>query len=50
MITSYSRNLATAEELAKAGYRVLTEEQLLADPALDLLDGGKYLVQIKSAS
>jgi len=49
VITSYSRNLATAEELAKAGYRVLTEEQLLADPALDLLDGGKYLVQIKSS-
>ncbi|GLH70512.1 arginine deiminase [Geothrix rubra] len=49
VITSYRRNLATADELAKAGYRVLTERQLLADASLDLLDGRKYLIQIESA-
>ena len=49
VITSYRRNLATAEELAKAGYRVLTEAELLKDAAIDLLDGGKYLIQIESA-
>ncbi|HEX9011240.1 MAG TPA: arginine deiminase family protein [Holophagaceae bacterium] len=49
VITSYRRNLATADELAKAGYRVLTERQLLADTSLDLLDGKKYLIQIESA-
>ncbi len=49
VITSYSRNVATAEELSKAGYRVLTEHELLADPALNLLDGGKYLIQIRSS-
>lgn len=49
VITSYSRNVATAEELSKAGYQVLTERQLLADPALNLLDGGKYLIQIRSS-
>ncbi len=49
VITSYSRNVATAEELSKAGYRVLTEHELLADPTLNLLDGGKYLVQIRSS-
>ncbi len=49
VITSYRRNLATADELAKAGYRVLTERQLLADASIDLLDGKKYLIQIESA-
>ncbi|HJU83731.1 MAG TPA: arginine deiminase family protein [Holophagaceae bacterium] len=49
VITSYKRNIATAEELAKSGYRVLAAGELLADPAIDLLDGGKYLVQIESS-
>lgn len=49
VITSYRRNLATADELAKAGYQVLTERQLLADASINLLDGRKYLIQIESA-
>ena len=49
VITSYSRNLATAEALDQAGYRVLAAKQVLADPGLDLLDGTKYLVQIEAS-
>ena len=49
VITSYRRNVATAEELARAGYHVMTERELLADPALDLLDGRKYLIQVESS-
>lgn len=48
VIVSYSRNEATAEELARAGYRVLTARELLADAAIDLLDGTKYLIQLES--
>jgi arginine deiminase len=49
VITSYGRNLATGEALAKAGYRVVTAQAVLTDPALDLLDGNKYLVQIEAS-
>ena len=45
---SYSRNMATAEQLASNGYCVLNTQELLADPALNLLDGKKYLILLKS--
>jgi len=48
VITSYARNIATAEALDRAGYRVVTAKDVLSDPALNLLDGGKYLVQIQA--
>lgn len=48
VITSYGRNIATAEALDRAGYRVLSAEAVLADPDLDLLDGAKYLVQLEA--
>lgn len=48
VITSYKRNRATAEELARAGYRVVEAAELLGDPSIDLLDGRKYLVQLES--
>ncbi|MBI1752123.1 MAG: hypothetical protein HY014_01100 [Acidobacteria bacterium] len=49
VITSYSRNIATADSLDKAGYQVVTAQQVLANAGLDLLDGGKYLVQIEAS-
>jgi arginine deiminase len=49
VITSYGRNLATAQALDQAGYRVLTAQQALGDAALDLLDGRKYLVQVEAS-
>ena len=49
VITSYGRNIATGEALDRAGYRVVTAKRVLTDPALDLLDGGKYLVQIEAS-
>jgi len=48
VITSYGRNIATAAALDQAGYHVVTAQEVLTDPALDLLDGGKYLVQIQA--
>ncbi len=48
VITSYGRNIATADALDKAGYQVVTAKQVLADPNLDLVDGTKYLVQIEA--
>jgi arginine deiminase len=48
VITSYGRNIATSEALDKANYRVVTAKQVLTDPALDLLDGSKYLIQIEA--
>jgi len=48
VITSYGRNVATAEALDRAGYRVLGARQLLDDPGLDLLDGKKYLIQLEA--
>jgi len=49
VILLYSRNLATADELASAGYRVFGAGKLLAGPAHDLLDGGKYAILLDSA-
>jgi arginine deiminase len=49
VITSYGRNLATAEALDRAGYHILSAREVLADPARDLLDGKKYLVQIEAS-
>ena len=49
VIILYSRNHATARELAAAGYRILTAGALIADPAIDLLDGHKYAVMLESA-
>jgi len=49
VITSYGRNIATADSLDKAGYTVLTAKQVLTDDRLDLLDGGKYLIQIEAS-
>jgi arginine deiminase len=48
VITSYGRNIATAEALDQAGYRVVTAREVLADASVDLLDGRKYLVQIEA--
>ncbi len=48
VITSYGRNIATAETLAKAGYTVVAAKAVLADAGLDLLDGKKYLIQIEA--
>lgn len=48
VITSYGRNIATAEALDRAGYRVLGARQVLDDPGLDLLDGKKYLIQLEA--
>ena len=49
VIVLYSRNQATAGELAAAGYRILKASDLLADPDMDLLDGGKVAVLLESA-
>jgi arginine deiminase len=49
VIVTYSRNLATVDELAKAGYRVVTSGELLADPGIDLLDGSKFAILLESA-
>ena len=48
VIVSYSRNMATAEQLSNNGYHVLTAQELLADPDINLLDGKKYLILLKS--
>jgi len=48
VITSYGRNIATAEALDRSGYRVVTAREVLTDPDLNLLDGRKYLVQIEA--
>jgi len=48
VITSYGRNIATAEALAQAGYHVVSAKEVLADTSLNLLDGKKYLVQIEA--
>jgi arginine deiminase len=48
VITSYARNVATAEALDQAGYRVLGTRQALDDPGIDLLDGRKYLIQLEA--
>jgi arginine deiminase len=47
-IVSYARNIATADELSKAGYRVLAVRDFLADQSINVLDGGKYLIQLES--
>ena len=47
VIFSYSRNVGTAEALAKEGYHVLPVRQRLADPTVNLLDGRKYLIQLE---
>ena len=49
VIVLYSRNQATANELANAGYKLITAAALLADPSIDLLDGHKYAVLLASA-
>ncbi|BDU68430.1 arginine deiminase [Geothrix oryzae] len=48
VIASYARNIATGEALDKAGYRVVTAQQVLTEAGLDLLDGRKYLIQIEA--
>jgi arginine deiminase len=48
VITSYGRNLATAEALSKAGYHVVTAKDVTMNSNLNLLDGKKYLVQIEA--
>jgi arginine deiminase len=49
VVLLYSRNVATAEELAGAGYRILSARELIQDPAIDLLDGRKYAILLDSA-
>jgi arginine deiminase len=48
VITSYGRNIATAEALDQAGYHVLSAREVLKDPGIDLLDGHKYLIQLEA--
>jgi arginine deiminase len=48
VITSYGRNIATAEALDKAGYQVLGAKAMLDAPGIDLLDGKKYLIQLEA--
>jgi len=47
VIFSYSRNVGTAEELARNNYTILPVRKLLADPSINLLDGKKYLIQLE---
>jgi arginine deiminase len=49
VIVLYSRNHATADELAAAGYRVVLAKDLIRDEGLDLLDGGKWAILLESA-
>ena len=49
VVLLYSRNLATVEELSRAGYRILSARELILDPAIDLLDGRKYAILLDSA-
>ena len=49
VILLYKRNVATAQELSNAGYRMLNAEELINDPSIDLLDGGKYAILLDSA-
>ena len=49
VITSYGRNIATADSLDKAGYGVVTAKQVLSDTSLNLLDGSKYLIQLEAS-
>jgi arginine deiminase len=49
VIVLYGRNLATVQELACCGYRVVDAKTLNADPAIDLLDGSKYAILLDSA-
>jgi arginine deiminase len=49
VIVMYSRNRVTAAELDKAGYRILTASELIADPSINLLDGRKYSIMLESA-
>jgi arginine deiminase len=49
VIVLYSRNQATAGELAAAGYRIVMAGDLIADPDMDLLSGGKVAVLLESA-
>jgi arginine deiminase len=46
VILGYSRNVYTSEELDRAGYRVVTAEQVLADD-MNLLDGKRTMILIK---
>ena len=48
VIVLYSRNHATVEELAAAGYQIVYSGELLADPNIDLLDGSKYAILLES--
>jgi arginine deiminase len=49
VITSYGRNIATAAALDRAGYRVVTANEVLVDSDINLLDGNKYLIQIEAS-
>jgi len=49
VILLYKRNVATAQELSNAGYRMLNAEELINDPSIDLLDGSKYAILLDSA-
>ena len=46
MILGYNRNIHTANELDRIGYRVVTAEEVL-EQDLDLLDGNRYFIMIK---
>ena len=46
IILGYSRNTRTAEELDRAGYRVIAAEEVIADD-INLLDGRRTMILIK---
>lgn len=46
VILGYSRNLHTAAELSKAGYNIVTAEEVI-ERDIDLLDGKRYMVLIR---
>jgi len=46
VILGYNRNIHTANELDRIGYRVVTAEEVL-EQDLDLLDGNRYFIMIK---
>lgn len=49
VLVTYSRNHATANELASSGYQILQAKDLIADPSINLLDGRKWAILLASA-
>ena len=47
VIMGYDRNVRTAEELSKLGYRVVSAKRVLEED-IDLLDGNRYMILVKA--